>query len=65
MPTGMERLTSNQWALGPSAFGLMMPGYWILGLLVLKDGGFKKPHLDIMPEDAIEGPETSHNRDPE
>ena len=34
MPTGMDRLTSNQWALGPAAVGLIMPGQWVLGLLV-------------------------------
>ena len=34
MPTGMDRLTSNQWTLGPSAVGLMMPGHWVLGALV-------------------------------
>jgi len=34
MPTGMDRLTSNQWTLGPAAVGLMMPGHWVLGLLV-------------------------------
>jgi hypothetical protein len=30
----MDRLTSNQWALGPAAVGLMMPGPWVIGLLV-------------------------------
>ena len=34
MPTGMDRLTSNQWTLGPAAVGLMMPGHWVFGLLV-------------------------------
>ena len=34
LPTGMDRLTSNQWALGPAAVGLMMPGPWVVGLLV-------------------------------
>lgn len=34
MPTGMDRLTSNQWALGPAAVGLVMPGKWVVGLLV-------------------------------
>jgi hypothetical protein len=34
IPTGMDRLTSNQWALGPAAVGLMMPGHWVFGLLV-------------------------------
>jgi len=30
----MDRLTSNQWTLGPSAVGLFMPGHWVLGALV-------------------------------
>ncbi|MEN8808929.1 MAG: hypothetical protein ABF291_15740, partial [Desulfobacterales bacterium] len=34
MPTGMDRLTSDQWSLGPAAVGLMMPGNWVFGLLV-------------------------------
>jgi len=34
MPTGMDRLTSNQWTLGPSILGLVMPGHWVLGALV-------------------------------
>jgi hypothetical protein len=34
IPTGMDRLTSNQWALGPTAVGLTMPGHWVIGLLV-------------------------------
>ena len=34
MPTGMDRLTSDQWSLGPAAVGLMMPGHWVFGLLV-------------------------------
>ena len=34
MPTGMDRLTSNQWTLGPAAVGLVMPGHWVVGLLV-------------------------------
>lgn len=34
MPTGMDRLTSDQWVAGPAAVGLIMPGHWVLGLLV-------------------------------
>ncbi len=34
IPTGMERLTTNQWALGPAAVGLIMPGHWVMGALV-------------------------------
>ena len=34
MPTGMDRLTSNQWTFGPAAVGLITPGHWVLGLLV-------------------------------
>ena len=34
MPTGMDRLTSNQWTAGPAAVGLVMPGQWVVGLLV-------------------------------
>jgi hypothetical protein len=34
LPTGMERFTSDQWSLGPAAVGLMMPGPWVVGLLV-------------------------------
>jgi hypothetical protein len=33
IPTGMDRLTSNQWTLGPTAVGLTMPGHWVIGLL--------------------------------
>jgi hypothetical protein len=34
LPTGMDRLTSNQWTLGPSILGLVMPGHWVIGALV-------------------------------
>lgn len=34
IPTGMDRLSSNQWSLGPAAVGLTMPGPWVIGLLV-------------------------------
>jgi hypothetical protein len=34
LPTGMERLTTDQWSLGPVAVGLTMPGHWVIGALV-------------------------------
>jgi len=34
MPTGMDRLTTNQWSLGANAVGLVMPGHWVFGALV-------------------------------
>ncbi len=34
IPTGMDRLSSNQWSLGPAAVGLIMPGHWVIGTLV-------------------------------
>ena len=34
LPTGMDRLTSNQWTLGPAAVVLMMPGHWVVGTLI-------------------------------
>ena len=34
IPTGMERLTTNQWSLGPAAVVLTMPGHWVIGALV-------------------------------
>lgn len=34
LPTGMDRHTSNQWTLGPSALFVMMPGHWVFGGLV-------------------------------
>ena len=47
MPTGMDRLTSNQWTLGPAAVGLVMPGHWVVGLLVSNvwniGGGYDNP----------------------
>ena len=34
MPTGMDRLSSNQWSLGANAVGLTMPGHWVVGALI-------------------------------
>ncbi len=34
MPTGMDRLTSDQWSLGAGAVGLVTPGPWVVGALV-------------------------------
>jgi hypothetical protein len=34
IPTGMDRLSSNQWSLGPAAVGLTMPGNWVIGTLI-------------------------------
>ena len=34
IPTGTERLTTNQWSLGPAAVVLTMPGHWVIGALV-------------------------------
>lgn len=34
LPTGMDRLTSNQWSVGPAAVVLTMPGHWVIGALV-------------------------------
>lgn len=34
LPTGMGRLTSNQWNLGPAAVVLTMPGHWVIGALL-------------------------------
>jgi hypothetical protein len=34
IPTGMDRLSSNQWSLGPAVVGLTMPGHWVIGALV-------------------------------
>jgi len=39
LPTGMDRLTSNQWTLGPAAVVLMMPGPWVVGMLVFRTFG--------------------------
>lgn len=33
-PTGMDRLTSNQWSAGPAGVVLTMPGHWVVGGLV-------------------------------
>jgi hypothetical protein len=46
IPTGMSRLTSDQWSLGPTAVGLVMPGHWVVGLLVSNVwsiGGYNDP----------------------
>lgn len=34
LPTGSDRLSSNQWSAGPAAVGLIMPGHWVIGTLV-------------------------------
>lgn len=34
VPTGMDRLSSDQWSLGANAVGLTMPGPWVLGAIV-------------------------------
>jgi len=34
LPTGMDRLSSNQWAAGSALVGLTMPGHWVIGVLV-------------------------------
>jgi hypothetical protein len=34
IPTGMDRVTSDQWTLGPSVVVLAMPGQWVFGGLV-------------------------------
>jgi hypothetical protein len=34
IPTGMDRLTANQWSLGPTGVVLTMPGPWVIGVLV-------------------------------
>lgn len=34
MPTGSGRLSSDKWSLGPAAVALMMPGHWVVGVLV-------------------------------
>ncbi len=50
MPTGMDRLTSNQWTLGPAAVVLAMPGHWVVGALVSNVwdfGGGYEPSQDI------------------
>ena len=34
IPTGTDRLTTDQWSLGPAAVVLTMPGHWVIGALV-------------------------------
>lgn len=34
IPTGMDRLTANQWSVGPAVVLLAMPGHWVYGALV-------------------------------
>jgi hypothetical protein len=34
LPTGSDRLSSDQWTIGPTAVLLTMPGHWVIGLLV-------------------------------
>jgi hypothetical protein len=34
LPTGMGRMSSNHWSLGPSVVGVMMPGPWVFGALI-------------------------------
>lgn len=34
MPTGSNRLSSDKWSMGPAAVALVMPGPWVLGVLV-------------------------------
>ena len=34
IPTGTDRLTTDQWSLGPAAVVLTMPGQWVIGALV-------------------------------
>lgn len=34
LPTGSDRLTSNQWSAGPAVVGLTMPGHWVIGALI-------------------------------
>ena len=50
LPTGMDRLTSNQWTLGPTAVLLAMPGHWVAGVLVSNVwdfGGGYEPSEDV------------------
>jgi len=50
LPTGMDRLTSNQWTLGPAAVVLAMPGPWVVGTLVSNVwdfGGGYEPSEDV------------------
>jgi len=52
IPTGTERFTSDQWSLGPAAVGLMMPGPWVVGLLVSNVwsiyGSNDAPHVNVL-----------------
>jgi len=34
MPTGMGRMSTNHWSMGPAAVALVMPGHWVLGAMV-------------------------------
>jgi hypothetical protein len=34
IPTGMGRMSSNHWSMGPAAVVLTMPGHWVLGALI-------------------------------
>ena len=34
LPTGMGRMSSDQWSAGPALVGLTMPGHWVIGALV-------------------------------
>ena len=34
IPTGMGRMSTNHWSMGPAAVALMMPGHWVIGALV-------------------------------
>ena len=36
VPTGMDRLSSDQWSVGANVVGLMMPGRWVFGVLASK-----------------------------
>jgi len=52
MPTGMDRLTSNQWTLGPAVVVLAMPGHWVVGTLVsnfwsIGDGYDDAPDVNV------------------
>lgn len=52
IPTGMDRLTSDQWSLGPAAVALTMPGHWVIGALasnVWSIGGYNDaPDVNAM-----------------
>ena len=53
LPTGMDRFTSNQWTLGPSAVFIMMPGHWVFGGLVanswnIGDGYDDAPNVNFL-----------------